>query len=343
MSLKTALVITSISPPIEILKDYARQCHNRNIDFIIIGDSKSPRDFFIEHCDFYSIAAQKELAYKIASKIPEKHYSRKNIGYLLAIDHGAEIIAETDDDNIPLSGFWKISEMQVPCYHFIDRGWINIYAYFTDKKIWPRAFPLEFLNDSKPDIRDSKFELVNCPIQQGLANDNPDVDAIFRLTKELPVHFKHGPNIALGKNTWCPFNSQNTRWFKPAFPLLYLPTYCSFRMTDIWRSFIAQRICWENNWAVLFHKPTVYQMRNDHNLIRDLKDEVPGYLNNNIIIESLMKLQLKQGPDNLGYNLLKCYEAFIDLKLIDQKELELLDSWLTDLVDIQRSKPIVHS
>lgn len=114
-------------------------------------------------------------------------------------------------------------------------------------------------------------------------------------------------------------------------------------MTDIWRSFIAQRICHENNWAILFHKPTVYQQRNDHNLIRDLKDEVPGYLNNNIIIEALKKLQLKQGQENLGYNLFKCYEAFIGLNLINEKELNLLESWIADLAYIEKSNSVLEN
>jgi hypothetical protein len=34
-------------------------------------------------------------------------------------------------------------------------------------------------------------------------------------------------------------------------PLLYLPSHCCFRMTDIWRSFIAQRCLWElGHWVV---------------------------------------------------------------------------------------------
>ena len=48
-------------------------------------------------------------------------------------------------------------------------------------------------------------------------------------------------------------------------------------MTDIWRSFVAQRILQENDWAVLFHAPTVSQERNEHDLMRDFADEVPGY------------------------------------------------------------------
>jgi hypothetical protein len=38
-------------------------------------------------------------------------------------------------------------------------------------------------------------------------------------------------------------------------------------MTDIWRSFVAQRIAYENDWAVLFHEPTVWQSK-EHDLQR---------------------------------------------------------------------------
>ena len=92
-------------------------------------------------------------------------------------------------------------------------------------------------------------QTVACPIQQGLADGNPDVDAIFRLVLPLPMNFGRKPPIALCRGAWCPFNSQNTSWWPAAYPLLYLPAYCSFRMTDIWRSFVAQRICWENGWS----------------------------------------------------------------------------------------------
>lgn len=328
---KSALIITSISPPIDILRDYAVQCHKRGVEFIIIGDSKSPADFHIQHCNFYSIEQQKTLPFSLAKIVPEKHYSRKNLGYLQAIKNGAEFIIETDDDNIAFPSFWKASKPEQECYHFANKGWVNIYSYFTHKKIWPRAFPLEYVNDENPSLKEARFEKVFCPVQQGLADDNPDVDAIFRLVKELPVKFKQAPSIALGINTWCPFNSQNTRWFKMAFPLMYLPSYCSFRMTDIWRSYIAQRICWENNWSILFHKPTVSQIRNDHSLIRDFGEEVPGFLNNKVIAEKLQALTLKKGESFLLENLLSCYVLLTDMNLIEKREMELVHAWCSDM------------
>ena len=137
--------------------------------------------------------------------------------------------------------------------------------------------------------------------------------------------------MALAEGSWCPFNSQNTTWWRDAFPLMYLPAYCSFRMTDIWRSFVAQRIAWTNNWSVLFHEPTVWQERNEHDLMRDFRDEVPGYLHNKSICEQLGKLSLRSGMENLGENLQVCYEKLVSMELIDRKELELVAAWLDDL------------
>lgn len=327
-----ALIITSIAgPDNKALKMFALDCRKKNIHFIVIGDSKSPADFKLKHCDYYSIEKQKKLSFSSAQLIPEKKYSRKNIGYLVAIEKGYDVISETDDDNFPMSGFWKKTSMHPQSYFIENKGWINVYYYYTKTKIWSRGYPLEFVNNKMPSLKEFSVKEITAPIQQGLADDNPDVDAVFRLVKELPVKFKRAPSIALGENTWCPFNSQNTRWFKPAFPLLYLPTYCSFRMTDIWRSFVAQRILWTNNWSLIFHKPTVYQERNEHNILNDFKDEISGYLNNHQIAMTLEKLHLKSGEKNMYDNLFKCYEAIIKLGLIEEKEMDLLKAWCNDI------------
>ena len=89
---------------------------------------------------------------------------------------------------------------------------------------------------------------------------------------------------------------------------MYLPSYTTFRMSDIWRSLIAQRICWENNWRILFSKSTAIQLRNIHNLMNDFKDEIPGYLQNKNIVNYLEQLKLRKGIKNINKNLLKCYQ-----------------------------------
>lgn len=326
----TFLIITSIAHQNHpILKKYAVESARHQVPFIIVGDTKSPNEFNITNCDYYSIGRQRTLPFELARLLPHKHYARKNLGYLIGMTKGAEIIIETDDDNEPLEEFWNKRVEEVNTHVLIDKGWVNIYKYFTESHVWPRGFSLEHITNELPLLE--RQRKVKCPIQQGLADENPDVDAVYRLTLPLPIRFNKACNIALGKNSLCPFNSQNTTWFKKAFPLMYLPSHCNFRMTDIWRSFIAQRIAWTCGWTTLFHNSTVKQIRNDHDLMEDFKSELPGYTNNALIYDSLMELTLKEGEENIPYNMGACYQKMIELGLVGQEETLLLDSWLKDI------------
>lgn len=324
------LVITSIADDSNaILKQYSAECKQRGVPFILIGDTKSPATFHQEGCDFYSVDQQLQLDFSLPSQIPVKHYSRKNIGYLIAIEKGATQIIETDDDNLPYESFWDTRNLSIQANKLEHKGWVNMYKYFSDTNIWPRGFPLPNILDEIPNLGEP--EQVDCPIQQGLADENPDVDAIYRLVLPLPIKFQERAPIALGNRATCPFNSQNTTWFKEAFPLLYLPSYCSFRMTDIWRSFVAQRVAWTCGWSILFHQSTVYQIRNDHSIIKDFEDEISGYLNNAKIMQCLNDLPLQEGVAHIHENLRMCYEELVRLGLVDEKELALVDLWIQDL------------
>lgn len=328
---RISIVVTSIAAPNKILRNLARGCSERGYYFIVIGDQASPSEFHIDGCDFYSLQRQKQTDLKFAQICPTRHYARKNIGYLLAARNGASVIIETDDDNIPLRQFWLPRQriQNVPVLE--NAGWVNVYRYFSDQNIWPRGFPLERLAEQLPPYESLNPMDTDCPIQQGLVDDNPDVDAIYRLVLPLPQTFSGEHRVALTNGSWCPFNSQNTTWWPDAFGLLYLPSYCSFRMTDIWRSFIAQTIAWLNGWSILFHEPTMGQQRNEHDLLRDFNDEVPGYLHNSEICEALAALQLKAGIDKIGDNLRVCYEKLVSMSLIGVEELLLLDAWLEDI------------
>ncbi len=330
MKNKVALIITSIAgSDCNVLKQYARESIDHNVSFIVVGDKKSPDSFSIDNCDYYSIDRQGNLPYRIIEHLPYNHYARKNVGYLAAISGGAEIIIETDDDNLPFPEFWNERSKSLNVHCMSETGWLNAYKYFTEKNIWPRGFALEHILDSVPRLEAK--EMTNCPIQQGLAAKNPDVDALYRLTQPLPIDFDQNDSIALGNNSICPFNSQNTTWFKEAFMLLYLPSFCSFRMTDIWRSFIAQRIAWLNDWNILFHPSTVWQERNSHDLMKDFSDEIPGYVNNKNIMSALKNLNLVKGKEYLGENIFTCYEKLIKMDLIESAEMGVLEGWIADV------------
>jgi len=326
MTQNTALIITSISAPNAAMKSFAEGCKKSGIEFLVVGDSKSPKDFKLEGCRFISIEEQRELPLKLAKLLPEKHYGRKNLGYLLS--KNKSVIIETDDDNFPRPEFWNKKLDYTEARTIDERGWVNAYSYFSKENIWPRGFPLEDLQNSIGKTKDLQQKKISgIAIIQGLADENPDVDAVYRMTMKLPASFEKNDPLVLGNGSWCPFNSQNTVWKKEAFPLLYLPSYCSFRMTDIWRSFIAQRIAWTCGWNILFHSADVWQERNDHSLLKDFEDEVPGYLNNAKMCRMLEDLDLKSGVDHLCENLVRCYTLMIDNGWIGSKEKELVDAW----------------
>jgi hypothetical protein len=327
--MKTSIVITSIAGPQNpVLQKYAKESAEHGVHFIVIGDTKSPENFELKNCDFYSIKMQAGISKKFSELLPVRHYGRKNLGYLAAIRSGTERLVETDDDNLPLQEFWNFRNLAGNYSTANQPGWINVYRYFSDENIWPRGLPLDSIRNNVPVLTMGKNK--SFPVQQGLADGNPDVDAVYRLA-HIDKDIKFGKaEVALSKGSWCPFNSQNTTWFPEAFPLLYLPSWCSFRMTDIWRSFVAQRIAWTCGWEILFHSSTVFQERNEHKLMNDFVDEIPGYLNNRLIAEHLENLRLKDGVENISDNMRMCYGEIISMGLVGKEEKELLDCWLNE-------------
>lgn len=245
------------------------------------------------------------------------------------------MIIETDDDNIPRDEFWEPRAATVPARLCETTAWTNVYHWYADAQIWPRGLPLNRVRDIPAPFESLPEADVYCPIQQGLADENPDVDAIYRLVLPLPFNFLKKGAVAL-RGAWCPFNSQNTTFFAPAFPLLYLPYHCSFRMTDIWRSFVAQRIAYHNGWGVLFHDATVFQERNDHDLLHDFADEVAGYLNNQKIRDALEATDLPVGADAIPQAMRACYAKLIEIGVVGPEEAPLLEAWLGDLDGMTR-------
>ena len=325
--MKRALVVTTIAKPTNAMLQLAAGAVLNDIDFYVIGDKKTPH-FSLAGSKYYSLELQQAQGMNTARFGPINSYTRKNVGYILAMTGKPDAIVETDDDNIPMAGFWDEPKQKVSTSFVDGKGWANVYRLFNEAKIWPRGLPLDEINTR---YASTYKKDVNCPIQQGLANGDPDVDAIYRLITGGDTYFYSNRSIALGQNVWCPFNSQNTTWFREAFPLMYLPSTCTFRMTDIWRSFVAQRILWVNDQNVFFKSPTVFQKRNEHNLMDDFAQEVPGYLNNKKIADGLSGLSLKKGHEHTPDNMRLCYEWFVSNKLLDSRDLALLEYWLLDV------------
>ena len=284
------IVITTVNRPAESIKRIAEKL-SPIWSIVVVGDKKTPPNWQIDKVKFLSINSQKRLGLNYEKKCPYNHYSRKNIGYLYSIKNGAQIIAETDDDNMPYSNFLSYVEPRVKGLIIDKKGWVNVYRYFTDYNIWPRGFPLEFIKEyTKSTSKKIRQTVRNCPIQQFLSDGDPDVDAIFRLVNKDKIMFRKN-SVIISKGQYCPFNSQNTIWWKEVFPLLYLPSSVNFRLTDIWRSFIAQICLSSINYCIAFMGPSTFQKRNKHDLIKDFKEEIPGFLENKNDFKRIVKIK----------------------------------------------------
>lgn len=348
-------VLTTIAPPTNCVKKLlAKLIYSADGCLIVIGDSKGPSAYDLPGTVFLPLVEQERIGFKLAENLPTGHYARKNIGYLYAMREGAECIYETDDDNAPLPNWTPRQELleDVQICHDGADSWVNVYQYFTGKSIWPRGFPLDeihgellaarssfaarrsSLNSAAPRAKNQEPGTpgaLRAPIQQGLVNGSPDVDAVWRLTQDRPFEFEDAPSVLLRPGYWCPFNTQSTWWWPVAYPLLYIPSYCSFRMCDIWKSFVAQRCLWELDLGIVFHAPEVFQQRNEHDLMKDFTDEIPGYQRNKELASILSDINLKSGEEHVSDNLLSCYESLVKHEFFPRKELELVQAWLNDV------------
>lgn len=349
-------IITTIQRPTACVKRLASSLAPLDARLVIAGDTKGPPDFDLsdvpsfaaERTDFLTIEAQLASGFSVAELLPTKHYCRKNVAYLQAIRSGASCIYETDDDNAPLDS-WTVRDQWIDGLRFVDDGsgasprWINVYRFFSDNLIWPRGLPLDRIHETSKacgaPLQDGEWTSQEegkywAPIQQGLADGAPDVDAVWRLVLDHDFRFENGASVMLAPGQWCPFNTQTTWWWPAVYPLLYVPSYCSFRMCDIWKSFVAQRCVWELNTGVVFHPAEVVQERNVHQLMRDFEDEVPGYLQNHRLVEILEATPLRSGAANVGTNLRTCYETLVEHSIFPESELGLVDAWLADVASI---------
>ena len=332
------IVITTINPPSATVHSISANFSNWMC--LVVGDRKTPPDWSHPDVTYIGLDAQHELFPAFTRLLPYNHYARKNIGYLYAMKMGANVIAETDDDNIPYDNFLDGVHVDTTARPALQSGWVNVYRFYSDQRIWPRGFPLEKINhslNSTPMLGDP--EPHHCPVQQYLADEDPDVDAIYRLTDNAPTKFKFDPHrklIVLPPGSHCPFNSQNTVWWREGFIFLYLPSYVSFRMTDIWRSFIAQVCLHAIGSSIAFGPATMKQIRNRHDLLDDFRQEVAGYLNNSRIVETLIELPLSTARDDNALNLLLCYRKLVDIAIIPPEELPIVEAWIDSVARLTK-------
>jgi len=304
---------------------------------VVVLDKKTPVPFAVANAVVLTVEDQEKLPYRIVRRLPWNHFGRKNVGFLFAVAHGAEVVYDCDDDNelivegdprksIPLDIGGEVLSPAPGLDLF------NPYPTFGNPGGWPRGYPLDQI------VNRSTFEVArmhnvaaqgNFFVHQSLANHDPDYDAIYRLTRTLPVTFKKGAPISLPPGTMCPYNAQATLHMKPAFWGMLLPITVHGRVSDIWRSYFTQRLLWDIGGRLVFREPWVVQYRNAHNYLADFDSEYPLYTRTTALVKYLRRWDVPER--RLSQRLLQMYVDLFERGIIEKEDVLLMNDWIQDL------------
>lgn len=252
--------------------------------FFVAFDEKTDPGAYIFCSDVGNtkgISLSEQKAWKCFEPIGPNSIQKRNIAFLEALKWGAEIIVSVDDDNLPLTnGYFSEHQCGLDTFDGIKvigkNGWVDPGEYLRPKAKH-RGFPTQV--DHHVSHVHAIHERVG--VSAGMCMLDPDVDAATRIVaapdiQQVSVLAESG--FIVHNSSWTVFNSQNTairREFVPAWGMV--PH--TGRYDDIYASLIVQRVMRDRGAHVHFGRPFVFQDRNEHNLIKDLRLEVEGMEN----------------------------------------------------------------
>lgn len=299
------IVTTTINGPTKALDSFSKF---KDWQLIVVGDLSTPHKEYVNFNCIYLHPEEQEKKYKKLSKaIGWKSIQRRNIGFVEAFKHGAEVIATVDDDNIPYSNWGKdlhvgadvVCDLYQPKQEVFDPLSITNSNY-----VWHRGFPIEYV-PNRLDVEYLGKTKRKVLVQADLWDGDPDIDAIARLSVKPNVKFSEVTE-PFCSNKISPFNSQNTFIAREALPYFPVLPFVG-RMDDIWGSYLLQHK-FPN--SVIYNRATVYQERNPQDLVTNLELEILGYRNTLRLIKDLENSH-KYFPEKTN-EFLKAYRECFD-------------------------------
>ena len=339
---------------------------NLNISLVVVGDKKTDHtewsSFQQRHSDvavYLSPFEQKRLPFLIRDQIPWNHFGRKSLGFMYAIAGGCEQIYDFDDDNhmkgnhsFDIAVGWKLKNLKLKqnSLHVF-----NPYPYFQPTQnsfIWPRGFPLQFIRDRRTydlestdsiEVCDGEDDSSRLAVVQSLADHDPDVDAIYRMTRPLPMYFERNDTIlVLPRALYTPWNAQAVLVRKSAFFGLLLPVTVTGRVSDIWRSYVTSRLLWETRYQIGFSSSFVTQYRNPHSYMVDFTDEHDLYNKVDDLLTALASWS-SHGFDTLEEAYLNMISKLVfEAGILGVADLRLAKAWVLDLKSVGYVWPEIH-
>jgi hypothetical protein len=330
------VVITTINPPVPRITDFLQL----GWQIVIVADRKTPQNdwesFANEGLHFFSLEDQSQKYPLLSKLIGENTYARKNLGYLFALEFGAQTIFDTDDDT-----FFRTSAIELlnniaefRNWNVTGEGWFNPYVLFCPNTgLWPRGYPINLVSADRwhlnPKLNIDSNSMYQPPdIIQTLVNLEPDVDSIYRMTvSDEVINFPISNDLYHVE--WpvvSPANTQSTFWIKrSSFEYLYIPATVSFRFMDILKMFIAQ-----SRHRLAYAGFLSDQFRNPHDYMKDFESEISCFLNTSKVVSIL------QGSEDSPLQYI--YELLEKEKICETEEIQIFSAFNSEVSRIENER-----
>ena len=226
----------------------------------------------------------------IGDYIPWDSDARRNIGFLLAYESGADVIVAIDDDNLcELPGPW-LREHAVAAApaaeHHVTRsasGWYNPCQLLETEPagIYPRGYPYA-QREGQPLLTAQALH-GRVDVNAGLWLGTPDIDAFTHLAGPVEARSLSGTPVILHPDSWGPINTQNTAIRREAMGAWWFARMGSSinglrieRFGDILSGYFLLACAHHLGGLVRFGTPLVMHRRNAHHIGHDALHEMPG-------------------------------------------------------------------
>src|SRR3989344_15127 len=313
------IVFTTIYHPLvlnNLFENISKYGHIKDTIIWVVGDKKTPESIrnLVQtintkglEVNYLDINEQEKLG-KIYpafySRIPFDNETRRNIGYLKALEEGCEVLISIDDDNFPvvdddfIGGHSKTGTIWTGNVIVEPSGFHNICEYLSfepTRHIYPRGFPFQHRSSRNNNSFKKSNAKTIVGVTAGLWLKEPDIDATTWLNgKVIGTGYKGEGFNVLSQETWTPINTQNTsvtRDLIPAYlciPMGYeVPGGKINRYGDIWGGYFLQALTKGTDYHVSFGRPLVEHRRNPHNYVDDLRHEYWGMMLTDWLLQTL--------------------------------------------------------
>lgn len=327
MGRTTDIVVTTIFEP-EWLRGYLDnlRAHGREAETTIriICDRKTPASVHAAavaageegfNVDCPTLDEQTEFLRRIGAPegfIPWDTDNRRNIGFLRAWESGADVLISIDDDNYCLADSDFVGE-----HHSVGgradvhgnarwacgEDWFNICDRLrpeTPMALHARGFPYAARGNAAatPEPLPADAASTRIAVNAGLWTEDPDVDALSRLTLGPRITGADSQPVILAPETWSPINTQNTGLLRDAIPAYWyvrmgypLQGLQIDRFGDILSGYFVQKCAKHLGDGVRIGGPVAEHRRTPHNLFKDLYHELAGV----VLLEDLLPW-LREAP-----------------------------------------------